>query len=100
MTYDKNYFITKLSAIPDELWCSEFFSNGEARCALGHLGRFGWWRESREDRDVRGEEVNSFVAVLGNGDRATVERINNGDDLRYSQPTPKARILAALNDLP
>lgn len=93
--HEIKYFINFFEAIPDQEWCTYSLSNYNGqRCALGHTmqscattpdtegicGLFG-------DRTIRGK---GWETVAG---------INNGNDKRYRQPTPKQRILAALYDL-
>lgn len=90
MTYDKAFFIAKLSAIPDELWCRHYTSNTGPSCVAGH------WMESGRV----GDELLDLCGLFGGKSLNLVTRINDGYDSRYQQSTPKARILAALNDLP
>lgn len=105
--YTKEYFIAKFEAIPDERWIENAFADDtmKCRCALGHCGDDGWWRGSRVFDEVD-KEVSELCGLLNQsrdnpeGFMSTVEAINNGLDTRYPQPTPKARILAALADLP
>jgi hypothetical protein len=88
MTYDKAYFIAKFSAIPEELWCSNLYvGERDTHCALGHCGH---------NVGNGGTEESAWLEdILPN-----VKNINDGRCTGYQQPTPKARILAALNDLP
>lgn len=86
------HFIKKFEAIPDEQWTTHKYKNAAGqRCAMGHCGRRNnevsvegaallslFWEHLR--RSVT--QVNDFTGVLG-----------------YPQPTPKARILAALHDI-
>ena len=91
MTYDKAYFIAKFEAIPEDKWITEDFIDERGCCALGHCG-FDFGIETDEGTDL---------ALLLKWHLAVVpSRINDGRDLRYQQPTPKQRILAALKDLP
>jgi hypothetical protein len=94
MTYDKQYFIAKFSAIPEELWTSgEDFNESTGKCcARGHCGIRGKTSEC--------EEGMALYRVFDSGPNTWPVDINDGHDKRYQQPTPKARILAALNDLP
>lgn len=87
--YTVDYFIAKFTAIPDEKWCVEKYeSKSGERCALGHCGR----------RPLKGSEEAKALGELfwdrENG--LEVPSVNDGRDDRFPQPTPKARILAAL----
>lgn len=93
MTCDKAYFIAKLAAIPDKLWCSGSLVDDVGRCCvLGHCGRSG--ANSPEGHALEKLFPSRYYGKL------LVARINDGEDPRYQQRTPKARILAALRDLP
>lgn len=93
-TYDKAYFIAKFEAIPEDKWCVNTFTDGDGRCcAQGHCG----------DRShiVAPPECMALKSLLfGEFDGTVVSAVNDGNDPRYQQPTPKARILAALRDMP
>jgi hypothetical protein len=89
--YDVDYFTNKFEAIPEESWCTGTYNFGDKRCAYGHCGL--------------SEEVPSMANVpearaLRDLDRTRVfNRINDGNDSRYQQKTPKQRVLAALKDI-
>lgn len=85
-TYDKAYFIAKFSAIPDERWCVGLQGPNNTACAYDHCRRFG----------VEPDELRTLLDRIS----ARASYVNDGLDSRYPQPTPKARILAALADLP
>jgi len=85
--YDVDYFLTKFSAIPDEQWCVGEFAWDGMKCALGHCGEVVPFATTAESQALRWLFDVSVIAV------------NDGKDPRYKQPTPKARILAALRDL-
>jgi hypothetical protein len=80
------YFINKLSAIPDERWtvgpgCA---APRGYTCALGHCFGYSWLTL-----------INLFRVHLDIG----VGDTNDGKEGAYQQSTPKARILAALADI-
>lgn len=82
------------SPIPDEEWCvlTENGPNG-THCAVGHLRQRG--KASLHDsihHKLRGENQD------GNIDWG-LEAFNDSCMKEYQQPTPKARVLAALHDL-
>ncbi len=84
-------FHKKFAAIPDEQWCIYVLEFDGARCALGHT-----MGETLYDT----EETKKLRELFGgtrDSDRPAI--INNGDSCMYKQPTPKARILAALEDI-
>lgn len=90
--YDRDYFIAKFEAIPEELWSVKSYGTGGKHCAHGHCGQYS--------------EESVALAMLWETDEfesipETISvAINDGEDRRYQQPTPKQRILAALRDLP
>lgn len=96
--YDKAHFLAKLGAIPDSEWCmGEFEDHYGRHCAGGHCGAAEATAESQALYQLLGflpKTRGSKTAM------AHLPRINDGADPRYQQPTPRARILAALHDLP
>lgn len=95
-TMDTTFFIAKFEAIPDELWITEKYSDkdedGEkTACALGHCAEYS---------------ATSFALIkvfepdfrFRNQSESRIANINDGLDPDYPQPTPKARVLAALRD--
>lgn len=78
----RDYF----AGIPEEKWCViEIENDSGQRCAMGHLVCVG-----------ASEAFNTFRDLLGNS--VSVTSINNGDNPRFPQPTPRARILAAIDE--
>jgi hypothetical protein len=86
LTYNVDYFIQKFTAIPEDEWIEDgTLSDGRGKyCALGHCFEIG------EVTDLR-----SLMKIIP----AYTSRVNDGIDSRYPQPTPKQRILAALEDI-
>lgn len=89
--YDVDYFISKFEAILEEKWVEHALSWGGRCCALGHC-------QGALERDALKEVMLSLVHD-GHGILVAPAAINDGLDPRYPQPTPKARILAALRDV-
>lgn len=99
MVYDVDFFIQKFSDIPENMWCvmSRFKSHTGQRCALG------WCYDSDIDA------LRSELGYQNAQDKAlykifeTIKEypaaVNNGLVESYQQPTPRLRILAALNDI-
>lgn len=91
MNYDKAHFLARFEAIPDKLWCVRLItrrkegSRDVQHCAIGHLIKQGYLTP----------ESTALITLV-----STVGTINDGEDPRYQQPTPRARVLAALRDLP
>lgn len=96
--FTRDYFIAKFEAIPDAQWHVGHYrdpQNPARRCALGHC------RNSKEGaafsfEESTDEEMALHGLLAGSGPAV----VNDGKVSRYQQPTPKARILAALRDLP
>ena len=118
--YSVDYFIKKFEAIPESKWTTgvfrDFFNN---RCAMGHCMPSRIIAESTKDK-YRNEDMSlkktftkkfkeelyecaALSALFNSGDKregsGMVFLVNNGDDSRYQQPSPKQRILAALYDI-
>lgn len=86
-----DYFIKKFEAIPEALWCTGFYETDGRRCATGHCGYLG-------AEGFVTEEAKAFWSVIDKLD-TTPSEINDGGHPDYKQLTPKARILAALQDI-
>jgi hypothetical protein len=104
-TYTAEYFIRKFEAIPEEKWCVNEFRAGRKKCALGHCG-------VRANTPVKVDAVDHFGScpwgipaadalhrLVGQHFSSGVGHINDGEHPLFKQPTPKARILAALSDI-
>lgn len=92
ITYNAAYFIAKFEAIPEELWATARLSEGGKCCALGHCG----CRDEDNEWPVEGVALSRLMYDAIDIGPAT---INDGCSRRFSQPTPKQRILAALREI-
>ncbi len=93
--YTVQYFIDKFKKIPDSKWnIGAFVSpDGKKKCALGWCGmRADNYSSDRLFKITK--ESKAFEELLN-----FVADINDGRDVRYTQDTPKKRILAALKDI-
>lgn len=88
--YDYDYFIRKFEAIPDEQWAIRAYVAGDSRCAFGHCGM------TNHGAIPKIPECAALRELIGGNHLVT--RINDGVESGYDQPTPRARILAALHD--
>jgi hypothetical protein len=88
------HFLRKFEAIPDGLWREDgnYGAHEEPCCAMGHCG-IHRWTDSTPEADALMELIRRLP------DSPVVIMVNDGDVPAYKQPTPKARILAALNDV-
>lgn len=89
--YTTDYFIKKFEAIPEWLWYQGDYFNPDNKiqmCALGHCGERG-----RPDELV---EEGRALDLLFTSSGINVANVNDGNDCKFQQPTPKQRILAAL----
>jgi len=92
--YNVDYFINKFEAIPENEWHTGHYSNYDntAHCALGHCGE--GIHKTKESKHL------SILIRTNLDDRHfAVPNINDGENEKYQQPTPKQRILAALYDI-
>ena len=78
-------FIAFFESIPDEQWCVGAQESFDYGCAL-HLCYL---------RGNGGEDAVALMSLLNR----QAAKINDGLDPRYQQPTPRARIVAALMDV-
>lgn len=78
-------------AIPDDMWCSGFYQSSilYRRCAMGHVLFSNGCSSADRLKSI------AFLYLGG----PVVESINDGDVIKYQQPTPKLRVLAALKDI-
>lgn len=109
--YTVDYFIDKFSKIPEQLWMTEYFSDGTRCCAQGHCMSKELTRRIRDgyrstvsDEAPKQPEWQSLLLIFSEDGslpkgRTAVAQINNGRNNKYPQPTPKQRILAALHDI-
>lgn len=98
--YDVSYFIDKFEKIPESKWFTGALRdlNDTARCALGHcLGSkiqpyFNGYFQENEETTTLSKLIVKYLKI-------DTAHINDNNDDRYPQPTPRARILAALYDI-
>jgi len=100
MIYNKEYFINKFKTIPEEQWCTGWYFSFDKKtgqlqhCALGHCNASAKGSSSEAEALQR-----LFLRHL----RVGVEYVNDNPLSgyhNYRQATPKARVLAALEDIP
>lgn len=105
--YDVDYFISKFEKIPEEKWIIKVFNSPDGRrCAYGHCGVDG--REFYEniteefkalqiiDSQIKGDPELLLTPIKTT--TSFLAQVNDGINVKYQQPTPKQRILAALYD--
>lgn len=106
MEYTVEFFIAKFEAIPENNWCEHYLEDDDDKhCAQGHCGVstdniIETWEGYTDN-----EEFFALARLFPDKSKRyeysgyIIADINNGDDVRYHQPTPKQRILAALYDI-
>lgn len=109
MKYDVDYFLRKFKKIPEEKWCTFSFVNGKSRCVNGHCGITNMLANLTEESIALQKtfsvlSITSGMKIINDGllsDDYSLKAayINNGESDQYQQPTPKQRILAALQDI-
>lgn len=110
MEYNVDYFIKKLSIIPDELWHVGNLQSysSDAKCVNGLCGAISYSEGSKETKELikimhplnlRYLTGASVVQFGMDGICTKSLAINDGITQEYQQPTPKQRILAALYDI-
>jgi len=84
----------KLSPIPDKKWITESFCDMYGNCCGGgHLNRL-----TSESIGVWSSFTLEVLAIFGEVLDLTFVGVNDGDEIRYQQPTPKGRVLTAIRD--
>lgn len=87
-----DYFIEKFGAIPDDRWITGNLHYDGKCCVYGHCGmRNGICGNTPESR--------ALYELMLTVDGVYPIQVNDGKNPRYTQPTPRARILAALADI-
>ena len=93
--YTIDWFIDFYSKIPEEKWTTGFYVRNIGTkeisfCALGHLGIGNSSNKNRK-------KAARFLSDLFAANHLSVSGINDGLVCVFQQPTPRQRILAALN---
>ncbi|MEK6884004.1 MAG: hypothetical protein AABY22_30520 [Nanoarchaeota archaeon] len=86
--YNVDFFIEKFRQIPEDKWITKTYSDGEAKCALGHCG-YGYHGKTTK--------MGKSLLNLFYENKLAVVEINDGLTKKFLQKTPKTRIMAALN---
>lgn len=86
-------FHSFFEAIPEEKWGTGHYELDGKCCARGHL--------MKNDTDILKNRDLKFIFLLSDylGWALTAERINDGQSALFRQPTPRLRILAALDQI-
>lgn len=79
-------FIAFYEQVPEERWCKFFFIDEGRSCARGLLGKIH-------------VSVPCLADIAITSLAPEIAQVNDGENQFYHQPTPKARVLAYLNDL-
>jgi hypothetical protein len=99
--YTPDYYISKFEAIPDKFWTTGNYATRRGDtlvcCAYGHCGVRGIF----DEQDGNNEEADALRDLFLRCPLkpASVIEINDGRNPNFQQPTPKARILAALREI-
>lgn len=111
--YNAQHYIDKFTPIPDNLWCVDALrgTNNKTYCAQGHcmgdavIDHYNALKAKSSTKYTLDNVSDSFPEW---GDlrklfetylKTTVGAVNNANDVRYLQLTPKQRILKALEDI-
>lgn len=94
MTFTADYFIEKFTAISEEDWCVGLYTDQTgSHCALGHCG------VRNEYGNTEGTTEGTALWQLFQDAKLSVSDVNDGWSRHFKQPTPKQRIIAALNQI-
>lgn len=101
MEYTVDYFIAKFEAIPEYKWHMDTYVhplNEDTCCALGHCGERVYCTTD-EAGGLKGLFYDAHKYIESDCIEIFIVDINDGNNARYQQTTPKQRILAALHDI-
>ena len=87
--YNATFFLKKFVGIPDQQWTTGMFSRKGKHCALGQLGA----------PTANYVEVMALVRLFKKYLDTKPTQVNDGDDVRFQQKTPKRRMIAALQQI-
>lgn len=76
-----------ITPIPEDKWTIKYHIDDKGRrCFYGHLNEINL-------------NLSKKIREIGNNINLKFTSVNDGDDKKYQQNTPKQRVIAALNDL-
>lgn len=93
--YMVDYYIKKFKAIPAKHYTTSNFTSPldpKKHCALGHCGVTCFYDAYNTPEAVNLRDLFKII-------RASVISVNDGESAAFTQKSPKARILAALNQI-
>lgn len=117
--YDLAFFRSFFASKPESTWCVNQLRDGQGRyCANGHTASSGQWGPFAMTPTAMTRALIALLRPLGVGvppintlctngewrecsveDVTASAAINNGQHPRYQQPSPRARVLKAIDDL-
>lgn len=108
VSFDCNYFLNKFEKIPEHLWITGDWEKNSKMCANGHCG------VKNGNMNYESIALNDLFKIIpltvkdcfkhmfhldGGCSYERTVGVNDGYCNEYNQPTPRLRILAALNDI-
>lgn len=95
--YDVDYFIAKFTAIPEERWIIGTMTYEDKHCALGHCGAGNPLPGTTDFNHT--EESKALEQLFKANFNEETWKINDSQFYGFNQPTPRQRILAALQQI-
>lgn len=83
--------IDYMESTPEESWCTDVVRKENTNCFFGHL--FSMGKDDREGNILWGGFEESWATTY------MIYPVNDGQNPKYQQPTPKQRVIAYLKDL-
>ena len=92
-------FIDFYKEIPSRKWTAHDFSYGGQYCAVGHLGIKSWSFTIKQKRMLKRLTKLTHGSTTVFKYPTNLVDVNNGNNRKYSQRSPRSRVLAYLKDI-
>ena len=83
--------IDYMESTPEESWCTDVVRTDNKNCFFGHL--FSMGKDDKEGNELWGMFEEGWATTY------MIYPVNDGENPKYQQATPKQRVIAYLKDL-
>lgn len=87
-----------LEPIPEENWMVGDFTDGVSKCCgSGHFMRLR--SPGQKYLYSSWTAINTMTPIVAEFNESSIAAVNDGENPKYQQPTPKQRVMALLDDM-